>query len=82
MSLVSWIANSLIPSQSPNLTASDGFNTIGLTDGPEASGNAAYKAHRVKYSTENRTMETEEKEGRPPYLHVYLSISPYRKTGC
>ena len=70
MSLASRIANILIPPQSPHLAPSDGLTAASLTDGSDASGSAAYEAHRDQYSTKTRAMETEEEEGRPPYLHV------------
>ena len=70
MSLASRIANIIVPSQSTHPTPSDSRTTLNTTNGSEVSGSAAYKSQRNRRSTETGVMETEEEEGRPPYLHV------------
>ena len=70
MSLASRLANILFPNQTTSLASSDGVTEIAFGDGPHST-NAHTNARKTGKHTESTTMEEEEEEGRPPYIHVH-----------
>ena len=70
MSLASRIANIFIPSQAPELAPADGPSGPPFNVDSHHGVQQSHLTSRTQKPKDSRTMEEEEEEGRPPYLHV------------
>ena len=78
MSLTSWLANLLVPSQGRHLAPADGPNTQTFVEQYVNEENVhTYPGRRKEHVRAMEEQEEEEDgEGRPPYLHVSFHLSP------